>query len=86
MNNRRIADSLKVAEKARSVAKMERLELESEWRTQFGTPPPRKLRTELMRPVLIYRIQRNAFRLLAPKRKGSITQRPLGQLVYIEVS
>jgi hypothetical protein len=51
---------------------MGRTELVSEWQAQFGAPPPPKLRVELMRPVLVYRIQENAFGLSAPRRKGRI--------------
>lgn len=54
----------------RSVTQMGRPELVSEWQAQFGAPPPPKLRAELMRPVLIYRIQENAFGLSQPKRRG----------------
>jgi len=51
---------------------MGRPELVSEWQAQFGAPPPPKLRMELMRPVLVYRIQENSFGLSAPKRKGLV--------------
>ena len=44
----------------RSVAQMGSPELVSEWRAQFGAPPPPKLRVEFMRPILVYRIQENA--------------------------
>ncbi len=37
-----------------------------------GAKPARKLRMELMRPVLVYRIQEKAFGLAGPKRKGSV--------------
>jgi len=67
-----MADSLRVAEKVRAVAQMGRSELVSEWRVQFGAPPPPKLRVELIRPVLVYRIQENAFGLTGSRGKGSI--------------
>jgi hypothetical protein len=67
-----MADSLRVAEKVRAVGQMERPELVSEWQAQFGTPPPPKLRVELMRPVLVYRFQENAFGLSGPRRKAAI--------------
>jgi hypothetical protein len=51
---------------------MSRLELAAEWQAQFGAPAPPKLRAELMRPVLIYRIQKNAYGLSAPKGKSRI--------------
>jgi hypothetical protein len=69
-----MTDSLRVSEKVRSVAQMARPELVSEWQAQFGTPPPPKLRVELMRPVLIYRIQENAWGLSAPKRQTRIQE------------
>ena len=72
MRNSRIADSERVTEKVQPVAQMGRSELASEWQAQFGAPPPPKLRMELMRPVLVYRIQENAFGLSAPRRKGHI--------------
>jgi hypothetical protein len=49
---------------------MSRVELAAEWEAQFGVPAPQKLRAELMRPVLIYRIQENAYGLSAPKGKS----------------
>ena len=49
-----------------------RSELVSEWQAQFGAPPPPKLRVELMRPVLVYRIQENAFGLSGLRRRGQI--------------
>jgi hypothetical protein len=55
-----MADSLRVAEKVRAVRQRGRSELVSEWQAQFGAPPPPKLRVELMRPVLVYRVQQNA--------------------------
>jgi hypothetical protein len=67
-----MADSLRVIEKVRCVAQMGRSELVSEWQAQFGTPPPPKLRVELMRPVLVYRIQENAWGSSALTRKGRI--------------
>lgn len=51
---------------------MGRPELVAEWQAQFGAPPPSKLRMELMRPVLIYRIQENAYGLPAPKGKNRV--------------
>lgn len=51
---------------------MGRPELVSEWQAQFGAPPPAKLRVELMRPVLVYRIQENALGLSLPKRQRQI--------------
>jgi hypothetical protein len=67
-----MAESQGVAQKVRSVAQMGRSELVSEWSTQFGVPPPPKLRVELMRPILVYRIQENAFEPSKWRRKGSI--------------
>jgi hypothetical protein len=67
-----MADSLQITEKVRSVAQMGRSELVSEWQAQFGALPPPKLRVELMRPVLVYRIQENAWGLSGPRRKGRI--------------
>jgi hypothetical protein len=49
---------------------MSRLELAAEWQVQFGVPPPAKVRAELMRPVLVYRIQENAYGTSAPKGKS----------------
>jgi hypothetical protein len=62
----------RVSEKVRSIAHMSRPELISEWEAQFHSPAPPKLRAELMRPVLIYRIQENAYGLSAPKGKSRI--------------
>lgn len=67
-----MADSLRVMEKVRYVAQMGRTELVSEWQAQFDTPPPPKLRVELMRPVLIYRIQENAYGLSGAKKRGRV--------------
>ena len=67
-----MADSEEITEKVRSVARMGRLELASEWQAQFGTLPPPKLRVELMRPVLVYRIQENAWGLSGSKQKARI--------------
>ena len=67
-----MADSPGIAEKVRAVAQIGRPELVSEWQAQFGAPPPPRLRMELMRPVLVYRIQENAYGLSAPQRKGTI--------------
>jgi hypothetical protein len=67
-----MADSLRVTEKVRSVAQMGRPQLVSEWKAQFGALPPPKLRVELMRPVLVYRIQENAFGLSGPRRRAAI--------------
>jgi Protein of unknown function (DUF2924) len=72
-----MTDSLQIAEKVRAVAGMGRPELVSEWQAQFGAPPPPKLRTELMRPVLVYRIQESAFGLSRPKRKGHAQPLPI---------
>jgi hypothetical protein len=72
MRSSRIADSERVTEKLQSVGQMGRPELVSEWQVQFGAPPPPKLRVELMRPVLVYRIQEKAFGILAPRRKDSV--------------
>jgi hypothetical protein len=68
----RTADSLRVTETVRAVPQMGRSELVSEWKAQFGAPPPPKLRVELMRPILVYRIQENAWGLSGPRRKGRI--------------
>ena len=65
-----MADSLRVTEQVRGVAQMGRPQLVSEWQAQFGAPPPPKLRVELMRPVLVYRIQENASGTSAPRQKG----------------
>ena len=70
-----MADSPGIAGKVRGVAQMGRSELVSEWQAQFGAPPPAKLRVELMRPVLVYRIQENGWGLSAPGRKGNIQDR-----------
>ena len=67
-----MADSLQITEKVRAVGQMGRPELVSEWQALFGAPPPSRLRMELMRPVLVYRIQENAFALSGPTRKGRI--------------
>jgi hypothetical protein len=67
-----MADSLEITEKVRSVAQMGRPQLVSEWQAQFGTLPPLKLRVELMRPILVYRIQENAFGLTGPRWKAAI--------------
>jgi Protein of unknown function (DUF2924) len=72
MRNERIADSPGTTDKVQAVAQMGRPELVSEWRAQFGAPSPRKLRVELMRPILVYRIQENAFGLSGPKRQSRI--------------
>jgi|HubBroStandDraft_6_1064221.scaffolds.fasta_scaffold753100_2 hypothetical protein len=65
-------DSLGIPEKVQVVVQTGRPGLVSEWQAQFGSPPLPKLRVELMRPVLIYRIQENAFGLSGPRRKGRI--------------
>jgi hypothetical protein len=65
-------DSQRTTEKVRSIAQMGRPELVSEWQTQFGAPPPPKLRVELMRPVLVYLIQENTFGPSGLRRKGRI--------------
>jgi hypothetical protein len=67
-----MADSPGIAEKVRAVEQMGRPELAREWQAQFGTPPPSRLRRELMRPVLVYRIQENAYGLSGSRRKGTI--------------
>ena len=67
-----MAVSQGISEKVRAVAQMGRPGLVSEWQTQFGAPPPPKLRVELMRPVLVYRIQERVFGLSAPRRNGRI--------------
>ena len=67
-----MADSLQITEKVRAVARMGRPELVSEWQAQFGTPPPSRLRMELMRPVLVYRIQETAWGLSGSRRRGRI--------------
>jgi hypothetical protein len=72
MNNGRAADSLKIAERVHAVAQMGRPQLVAEWQAQFGASPPSRLRMELMRPILVYRIQENAYGLSAPRRKGDI--------------
>lgn len=67
-----MVDSSRIAEKVRAVAGMGRPELVDEWQQQFGTPPPPKLRVELMRPILVYRIQEKAFGLSAARRKSAV--------------
>ena len=67
-----MADSPQITEKVRAVGQMGRPELVSEWQAQFGAPPPSRLRMELMRPVLVYRIQENAYGLSGPKRRARI--------------
>lgn len=67
-----MTDTLQITDKVRAVARMGRPELVSEWQAQFGAPPPPKLRVELMRPVLVYRIQEKAFGLSAPRGKSRI--------------
>ncbi len=67
-----MTDLLGISEKVRAIAGMGRPELVSEWQAHFGAPPPRNLRMELMRPVLVYRIQEKAFRLAGPKWRGPI--------------
>lgn len=67
---------LGISEKVRAIAEMGRAELVAEWQAQFGVPPPDKLRMELMRPVLAYRIQENAFGSIRPKRKGHVPVLP----------
>jgi hypothetical protein len=71
-----MTDLLGIAEKVKAVAEMGRPELVSEWQVLFGAPPPSKLRVELMRPVLVYRIQESAFGLLGPIRKGRLQTLP----------
>ena len=44
----------------RDLPSMGRPQLVAQWTVQFGTPPNPKLRVELMRPALAYRIQENA--------------------------
>jgi hypothetical protein len=65
-----MADLQRVSEKVRAVAQMSRMELAAEWEAQFGAPAPAKVRAELMRPVLVYRIQENAYGLSAPRGKS----------------
>jgi Protein of unknown function (DUF2924) len=67
-----VADLLGISEKVRAIEGMGRPELVSEWQTQFGAPPPPKLRVELMRPVLVYRIQENAWGVSSPRGKGRV--------------
>jgi hypothetical protein len=67
-----MVDSLRIIDKVRAVEGMGRSELVREWQAQFGAPPPPKLRVELMRPALVYRIQANAYGSSAPRRKGRI--------------
>jgi Protein of unknown function (DUF2924) len=43
-----------------SLPTLDRPGLVEQWKKQFGSPPHAKLRIELMRPVLAYRIQENA--------------------------
>jgi hypothetical protein len=65
-----MTDLQRVSEKVGAVAGMSRLELTAEWEAQFGVSAPQRLRAELMRPVLIYRIQENAYGLSAPRGKS----------------
>jgi len=51
----------------RELPGMGRPQLVAQWAIQFGTPPHPKLRVELMRPALAYRIQENAAGL--PKQR-----------------
>jgi hypothetical protein len=67
-----MGDSLQITEKVGAVGQMGRPELVAEWQAEFGAPPPPKLRVELMRPVLVYRIQENAYGLSGSRRKGTI--------------
>jgi hypothetical protein len=67
-----MADLPGISEKVRAVSQMGRSELVSEWQSQFGAPPPPKLRVELMRPVLVYRIQENAWGLSGSGQKARI--------------
>jgi Protein of unknown function (DUF2924) len=71
-----MADSQRTTEKVWAVAQMGRTELVRGWQTQFGAPHPPKLRVELMRPALVYRIQENAFGLSEPRRSGRIHNVP----------
>ena len=68
----RMENSLRVTEKVQAISQMGRPDLVSEWQAQFGEPPPPKLRVELMRPVLVYRIQENAWGLSGRRQKGHI--------------
>jgi len=65
-----MADLVQITEKVRAVGRMGRPELVAEWQAQFGALPPPKLRVELMRPVLVYRIQEKAFELSWPRREA----------------
>lgn len=71
-----MTDLSEIAEKVRAVSELGRPELVSEWQAQFGAPPPSKLRMELMRPVLVFRIQENAHGLSGTKRKGHVQALP----------
>jgi hypothetical protein len=65
-----MADLQRISEKVRSIPEMTRVELAAEWEARFGAPAPAKVRAELMRPVLIYRIQENTYGLSAPRGKS----------------
>ena len=64
-----MADSLQITEKVQAVGQMGRPELVSEWQAQFGALPSSRLRMELMRPILVYRIQENAYGLSGSRRE-----------------
>jgi hypothetical protein len=53
---------------------MSRCELMSQWELQFGSPPDPNLSTELLRPVLSYRIQENAAALVKQRPQGYLRE------------
>jgi len=53
---------------------MGRPQLVAQWTIQFGTPPHPKLRVELMRPALAYRIQENAAGLPKQRVQGRLQE------------
>ena len=61
-----------------SIPNMDRPRLVAPWKKQFGNPPHPKLRIELMRPVLAYRIQENAAGLNTRGTRWRLRGRPPG--------
>jgi hypothetical protein len=66
-----MADSLRIAQKLRAVAQMGRPELVSEGKPSSAHHAS-EAAGELMRPVLVYRIQENVFGLSGPRRNARI--------------
>jgi hypothetical protein len=63
-----------VIEHVASMQKLDKPALLQIWKELFKTPPPIKLRRQLMIPMLAYRLQEQAFGSLRPNTRGRLRQ------------